>query len=91
MAACAWCLKGCADSTLLNGIPYHWKCLKLRSHALRGRSGKWRRRARSARGRAAHIVGWLRRTVDDAGRASDREHPAGADVIAAATPRTDPA
>jgi hypothetical protein len=64
MAACAWCLKGCADSTLLNGIPYHWTCLKLRSVALRGRPLSTRRRARSPRGRAEHVVEWLRKTVE---------------------------
>jgi hypothetical protein len=54
-------MKDRAESTLLNGVPYHWTCLKLRSLALRGRSPAARRRARSARGRAEHVIDWLRR------------------------------
>lgn len=62
MTLCAWCSRGTDPSTTLNGVSYHWNCLKRRALTLRDATKSRRASARETRARTAYIVYQLRQT-----------------------------
>ena len=55
-----WCARETAFATRVNGVAYHWVCLKRRLMERRERAGSRRETARAIRERTARIVQELR-------------------------------
>jgi len=55
-----WCARETAFATTVNGLAFHWTCLKRRLVARRERTGSRRENARTIRERTARIVQELR-------------------------------
>ena len=60
MVRCMWCARETAFATTVNGVAYHWTCLKRRLVVRRERTGARRESARAIRERTAKIVQELR-------------------------------
>jgi hypothetical protein len=55
-----WCARETVSETRVNGVAYHWTCLKRRLVVRRERAGSRRESARTIRERTAKIVQELR-------------------------------
>jgi hypothetical protein len=62
MTVCAWCSRDTDSATTVNGVAYHWTCLKRRAATLRDGVKSRRGDARATRARTAYIVQQLRQT-----------------------------
>jgi hypothetical protein len=62
MTLCVWCSRETAFATTVNGVSYHWICLKRRAAARRERLRAPRESARAIRERTARMLQELRQT-----------------------------
>lgn len=62
MTVCVWCSRETEFATTVNGVSYHWTCLKRRAATLREATKSRRASARAIRARTAYIVQQLRQT-----------------------------